>query len=232
MVVNFARPDRLLRKEYCRACECCTRTPQRCGICQRLRRRKHVVVPLPAPLLDDNEPEQTRHRVASPASPVPRTGTCRARPCPVAGGHRRSRTPRPSRSAAAGAGPSGAIAPGPVRWRPTPAPGQCAAGQPPTPEWSLRTKAAGVCPCGLAARTNRSVRLSGSLPDNHARQAVIAHCWPRYEFAWGEPSLKQINSDVSAMVCILQRQNYGVKPMAHTISNLRPVCGASCSQPL
>jgi hypothetical protein len=37
---------------------------------------------------------------------------------------------------------------------------------------------------------------------------------------------------ISATVCILQRRNYGVKPMAHTISNLRRVCGAARSQPL
>ena len=32
---------------------------------------------------------------------------------------------------------------------------------------------------------------------------------------------------ISATVCILQRRNYGVKLVAHTISNLRRVCGAA-----
>jgi hypothetical protein len=55
---------------------------------------------------------------------------------------------------------------------------------------------------------------------------------PRYDFAWGEPSLSGSIQMISATVCILQRRNYGVKPMAHTMSNLRRACGASRSQPL
>ena len=44
------------------------------------------------------------------------------------------------------------------------------------------------------------------------------------------PRLSKSIQMISATVCILQRRNYGVKPMAHTISNLKPVCGASRSQ--